>query len=125
MLYIEPLEFPNKIISRRSLRAGQVESRPRRTCLSTYDATQLTEILYKCECEGTYFVAGDPAGTTKECATCGVETEKPLWVREHACSACGFEADRDANAAYNILQRGRSELGMGCPEVTSPERGAF
>lgn len=25
----------------------------------------------------------DPAGTTKECASCGVSTEKPLWVREH------------------------------------------
>ncbi|SEP10153.1 Putative transposase DNA-binding domain-containing protein [Halogranum amylolyticum] len=48
---------------------------------------------YKCEREGTHFVAVDPAGTTKECAACGVETDKPLWVREHNCPSCGFTAD--------------------------------
>jgi len=66
----------------------------------------------KCEREGTHFVEVDPAGTTKECASCGVETDKPLWVREHSCPACGFEADRDANAAWNILSRGLSKLGV-------------
>jgi len=44
--------------------------------------------------------------TTKACASCGVKTDKPLWVREHSCPSCGFEADRDANAAWNILSRG-------------------
>lgn len=48
-------------------------------------------------------------------------TAKPLWVREHSCPAYGFEADRDANAAYNILQRGIDEQGMSCPEVTPVE----
>jgi len=68
---------------------------------------------YKCEREGTHFVAVDPKDTTKECASCGVKTEKPLWVREHSCPSCGFEADRDANAAINILSRGLSELQLG------------
>ncbi len=45
---------------------------------------------YKCEREGTHFVAVEPEGTTKECASCGVETNKPRWVREHSCPACGF-----------------------------------
>ncbi len=27
------------------------------------------------------------------CAKCGVETAKPIWVREHSCPACGFETD--------------------------------
>jgi hypothetical protein len=31
-------------------------------------------------CEGTHFVEVDPDGTTKECAQCGVETDKQLWV---------------------------------------------
>ena len=63
-----------------------------------------TDLLeYKCKREGTHFVDVEPEGTTKECAQCGVETEKPLWVREHSCPACGFEADRDANTAWNIL----------------------
>jgi len=60
--------------------------------------TFLSLLEYKCEREGTHFVEVAPEGTTKECARCGVETDKPLWVREHSCPACGFEADRDANA---------------------------
>ncbi|WP_226483201.1 RNA-guided endonuclease InsQ/TnpB family protein [Natrinema amylolyticum] len=74
--------------------------------------TFLRMLEYKCEREGTYLVAVDPRGTTKECASCGVSTEKPLWVREHSCPACGFEADRDANAAWNILSRGLEEVGV-------------
>jgi len=76
---------------------------------------------YKCEREGTHFVAVDPKDTTKECASCGVKTEKPLWVREHSCPSCGFEADRDANAAINILSRGLSKLGVGHSESTPVE----
>jgi len=76
---------------------------------------------HKCEREGTHFVEVEPEGTTKECANCGVETEKPLWVREHSCPACGFEADRDANAAWNILLRGLTELGVGDSEATPVE----
>jgi putative transposase len=75
----------------------------------------------KCEREGTHFVDVEPEGTTKECAQCGVETEKPLWVREHSCPACGFEADRDANAAWNILLRGLTKLGVGHSESTPVE----
>jgi putative transposase len=75
----------------------------------------------KCEREGTHFVEVEPEGTTKECAQCGVETDKPLWVREHSCPACGFEADRDANAAWNILLRGLTDLGVGHSEGTPVE----
>jgi putative transposase len=75
----------------------------------------------KCKREGTHFVEVQPEGTTKECAQCGVETDKPLWVREHSCPACGFEADRDANAAWNILFRGLIELGVGHSEGTPVE----
>jgi putative transposase len=75
----------------------------------------------KCEREGTYFVEVQPNGTTKECAQCGVETKKPLWVRDHSCPACGFEADRDANAAWNILFRGLTDLGVGHSEGTPVE----
>ncbi len=60
-------------------------------------------------------------GTTKECALCGVKTPKPIWVREHSCPSCGFETDRDANAAMNVLKRGFAELGLGWPEDTPVE----
>ena len=83
--------------------------------------TFLRMLEYKCEREGTHFVAVEPAGTTKECAACGVETDKPLWAREHSCPACGFTADRDWNAAYNILVRGLKQVGTGCPESTPAE----
>jgi putative transposase len=76
---------------------------------------------YKCEREGTNFVAVEPEGTTQECAECGGEVEKGLWVREHCCPTCGFETDRDENAAYNVLKRGLSELGVGHAEVTPAE----
>jgi putative transposase len=80
---------------------------------------------YKCEREGTHFVAVDPRGTTKECPNCGVSTEKPLWVREHSCPSCGFEADRDMNAPLNILSRGLNHVGVVHSESTSAERFAF
>ncbi|MDT3435530.1 transposase [Haloarcula sp. 1CSR25-25] len=79
---------------------------------------------YKAELYGTHVVQVDSAGTTKECAECGVATEKPLWVREHSCPSCGFEADRDANASYNVLSRGLQELGLGLAEVTPAETAA-
>jgi putative transposase len=83
--------------------------------------TFLQMLEYKCEREGTHFVAVEPAGTTKECAACGVSTDKPLWVREHSCPSCAFTADRDWNAAYNILVRGLKQVGTGCPESTPAE----
>lgn len=76
---------------------------------------------YKCDREGTHFVKVEPEGTTKECAECGEEVEKELWVREHSCPTCGFETDRDENSAYNVLKRGLSELGVGHAEVTPAE----
>lgn len=53
-----------------------------------------------------------PEGTTKRCAKCGVESAKSLWVREHSCPACRFEADRDRNAAFEVQKLGLDELGI-------------
>jgi putative transposase len=81
---------------------------------------------------GCHVVFVAPDGTTKRCASCGVETEKPLWVREHSCPSCGFTADRDHNASLETHQRGlrklgvefkQSELGLGQSESTSVETG--
>ncbi|WP_302082159.1 RNA-guided endonuclease InsQ/TnpB family protein [Salinibaculum rarum] len=98
----------------------------------------ITLLEYKAELYGTHVVQVEASGTTKKCASCGVETEKPIWVREHSCPSCGFETDRDANAvvrlrltgskiardfatAMNVLQRGFQELGLGWPESTPVE----
>jgi len=84
---------------------------------------QFIELLeYKADLYGCHVEQVEARGTIKECAVCGVETEKPIWVREHACPSCGFETGRDTNAAMNALQRGFSELGLEWPESTSSER---
>ena len=81
----------------------------------------ITLLEYKGDLYGTHVVQVEARGTTRECASCSVETAKPIWVREHSCPSCGFECDRDANAAMNVLQRGFSELGLGWPEDTPVE----
>ena len=81
----------------------------------------ITLLEYKGKLYGTHVVQVPARGTTKECACCGVETAKSIWVREHLCPACGFETDRDANASMNVLKRGFSELGLGWPESTPVE----
>ncbi|XGI83831.1 RNA-guided endonuclease InsQ/TnpB family protein [Halorutilales archaeon Cl-col2-1] len=81
----------------------------------------ITLLEYKGDLYGTHVVQVDARGTTKECASCGVDTAKPIWVREHSCPSCGFETGRDANAALNVLQRGFQEIGLGWPEATPVE----
>jgi putative transposase len=73
------------------------------------------------EKNGCHVVEVDPRGTTKECASCGVSTRKPLWMREHSCPACGFELDRDWNASLNILSRGLDDIGVVHSEFTPVE----
>jgi len=72
---------------------------------------------------GCHVVEVGPEDTTKACSQCGVKTEKPLWVRDHSCPACGFEADRDYNAALNVWERGLKTLGVVHSEATPAETG--
>ncbi|MCU4750590.1 transposase [Halobacteria archaeon AArc-curdl1] len=76
---------------------------------------------HHCDKHGTHYVEVNPRGTTKECASCGVETTKRLWVREHSCPSCGFELDRDWNAALNVELRGLEKLGVGHSKATPVE----
>jgi len=81
--------------------------------------SRFLELLeYKADLHGTHVVKVKPEGTTKECAVCGVETAKPIWVREHSCPACGHTEDRDLNAAKNLLYRGLKQVGAGRSEST-------
>ena len=80
---------------------------------TTHDAgwAQFLQILqYKAEEAGTRVVAVDPRNTTQACSRCGAlpEVKKTLSERVHACATCGYAADRDLNAARNILGLGRS-----------------
>jgi putative transposase len=79
---------------------------------------QFIQLLeYKADLHGCHVRQVEPADTTKMCSECGVKTDKPLWVREHSCPSCGFELDRDWNAALNVLKRGLKQLGLGQSEV--------
>jgi putative transposase len=81
----------------------------------------ITILEHHGEKNGCHVEEVEPRGTTKECSSCGVSTEKPLWVREHSCPSCGFELDRDWNASLNVLSRGLDKLGVVHSEDTPVE----
>lgn len=64
-------------------------------------------IGYKAESAGSVVKLVDPRGTSQVCAECGASPPVPkkLSDRLHVCHECGYEADRDVNAARNILMR--------------------
>jgi putative transposase len=72
-------------------------------------ASFLNILSYKAEEAGTRVFAVDPRNTTQACSSCGAlpEVKKTLSGRTHVCP-CGYVADRDVNAALNILRLGRS-----------------
>lgn len=60
---------------------------------------------YKAESAGRVVVHVDPRHTSQLCSNCGEIVKKTLKDREHHCPHCGYNADRDENAAINILKR--------------------
>jgi len=57
-------------------------------------------------------------GTTQTCSRCGGMADPPLRLpdRTYRCP-CGYEADRDVNAARNILERGFHEVRRNTAEL--------
>ncbi|CAM4390583.1 RNA-guided endonuclease InsQ/TnpB family protein [Paenibacillus typhae] len=68
-----------------------------------YQLVQFTK--YKAESAGRIVKQVDPRHTSQLCSHCGKIVKKELKERIHNCPHCGFVADRDVNAAINILQR--------------------
>jgi putative transposase len=60
---------------------------------------------------GKITIAVPPHNTSQNCSNCGEKVQKSLSTRTHVCPHCGFVADRDVNAALNILQIGLSRVG--------------
>ncbi|WP_139276456.1 RNA-guided endonuclease InsQ/TnpB family protein [Spirulina major] len=60
---------------------------------------------------GKATVAVPPHYTSQDCSNCGERVNKALSVRTHRCPHCGYEADRDVNAAINILRLGLTTVG--------------
>ncbi len=68
-------------------------------------------LSYKAERAGRQLVIVDPKDTSQTCSRCGSVNGKEdrlhLQNRTYYCKNCGFEADRDYNAAVNILRSGQ------------------
>lgn len=90
---------------------------------SVHDAAwgQLRQFLtYKAESAGSEVIAVDPRGTSQVCSECGCSVPKTLAERWHDCPECGYSANRDVNAARNVLLRAsllRPGTGLGAPSV--------
>ena len=79
---------------------------------------------YKAESAGREVVLVDPGNTSRQCQNCGYSKESmKLSERTFHCDSCGYEIDRDLNAAINIHNRGLEKVGRGTPEVTPVETG--
>ena len=74
-------------------------------------------LSYKAESAGRMVVRVNPGGTTQKCSNCSKDVPKTLSERTHTCPYCGFEADRDYNAALNIIN-----AGLGRPEEPAETR---
>lgn len=69
-----------------------------------------SELENKAESAGSTIVKVDPRGTTSSCSACGSDVPKKLSERVHDCGNCGYKADRDVNAAMNVLLRVTEEV---------------
>jgi putative transposase len=59
----------------------------------------------------TFAVAVTPHYTSQKCSDCDAIVKKSLSTRTHKCS-CGYELQRDINAAINILNLGKNKVGQ-------------
>ena len=66
----------------------------------------LVKLKYKAVRRGIRIVAADRFWpSTKRCSSCGyVKKKVSLSERDYHCGVCGFQADRDVNAAMNLKQ---------------------
>jgi len=85
--------------------ANMVKNRSLAQAISDSSWGMLRQYLtYKAAEAGREIEAILPQYTSQRCSRCGENVQKSLSVRTHICQHCGFVADRDVNAAINILQ---------------------
>lgn len=65
---------------------------------------------YKTRDRGGILIKVAPHFTTVNCSCCEHPVKKSLSTRTHICPKCGYVADRDTNAAINILQKAKDQL---------------
>jgi putative transposase len=77
------------------------------------------QLTYKCEWYGSKLTVVDRFfPSSKTCSSCGeVKATLKLSERIFKCNACGYQADRDANASYNLEQKAVSYTVSACGEL--------
>ena len=86
-------------------------SRLAKSILDAAWGTFLTILSCKAESAGGQVIRVGPRYTTQKCSKCGELVQKSLSIRTHICPWCGYVADRDINAAQNILRAGARPSG--------------
>lgn len=84
------------------------------------------QLEYKCKWYGSELMVADRFfASSKTCSNCGVKKEKlSLKERTFVCSSCGFTADRDANASFNLRNLATSSVVVACGVSDKPKRKA-
>jgi putative transposase len=90
---------------------GLARSRLAKSILDAAWGAFLFILTYKAGSAGGQVVRINPRFTTQKCSRCGELVQKSLSVRTHSCPSCGYVADRDVNAAQNILKAGAPPSG--------------
>jgi putative transposase len=90
---------------------GLARSRLAKSILDAAWGAFLSILTYKAESAGGQVIRINPRYTTQKCFKCGEYVQKSLSVRTHICPRCGYVADRDLNAAQNILKAGAPPSG--------------
>jgi len=93
--------------------SGMVRNHHLAKSISDASWTMFLNILdYKLKMLGRELVLVPPQYTSQKCSNCGAIVPKSLSVRTHICPECGYIADRDTNAAKNILRLGQSRQAL-------------
>jgi putative transposase len=90
---------------------GLARSRLAKNILDAAWGAFLDILTCKAASAGGRVIRINPRFTTQKCSKCGELQAKSLSVRTHVCPSCGYVADRDVNAAKNILTAGAQPSG--------------
>jgi putative transposase len=109
--------FDSLYVERLNLR-GLIRSRLAQDVQDQAWGAFLAILSDKAEEAGRSVIALDARNTSQLCSECGALVPKPLRQRLHRC-ACGYQADRDINAARNLLRLGESRQAPTWPSGAS------
>ncbi len=92
---------------RKLYRRGNGQDREYRSRMNSWSFAELQrQIQYKAGWNGLPVIYVKPYGTSARCSMCGHKRMLPEENRKLHCPICGLTADRDVNAARNILAQG-------------------